>query len=1008
VASTTLATPLTRRERTAQAPNVRSPLGLDVPRPGSDPVGDILRDHALETTGYAEDSAMRGAQRPGGPASARPLVRTPIAQVVVDLGEPTELIAAQHLPAGFDEARSQLSNRLAARPTAKELSPDQLTAATLAVCVATAADPGLRQGAIDHLVGFDLGSALRGEGPAAAPPVTDAQRAAMKALRTLAGAGGTGAETVAGLLRGEGTTQPDSVQLRTLTSAADAIDPARTMPVPQWLGAARRTEAAITDAPAPAGAPAGAWPNDAQLRSAGVANSDIERRIPALAIAAIKAEMAAPNVELSPAQSIAKTLARSGLMTPQDVATVEQGLHDLVGAARPEPPASFTQALTHPRLPSVTRHPPINQGDGLLTIQRGAQDSARVMADLGLKLAHLAPEQMQTMEQKAGVLGRVAFLHHWGHNMPLDSQLRHRVVAPEEAEAIAAHAAELAGQQGNPQFLATVKNWAQSQLRDPATLQRESDRTQQEVGALNDPAVAAEHAALMQKLESSMDEAIRPAQPLQGPQAGPLSPMRALAAEIEKFELATSVKVKTSHSAGLVDPAGAALGLARAARPDERSPIAPLAGISAAFSREAELEANLGAHGVELAFRRQNKANVKGQGSVAGSGSAGIGGAFRGTQGETRVWPAGPGSVLYVRLPRTPGAEGGVADGERGFKGDRLRAQTMADLVRQMEQMSAAGENDWTAKLALACPQVSFTSVADPSAESEISRTEVDVTGLATAGVPRRPLIGAAAGGIAFQARPDTVRTAQSAGGSVDVERLTLTASYKTGLEGNGRLGPIGIAPLVGAAATLHQGGTVTSTVLTSKDGQLHASDSYRTLRFQSLNAALKHFDNNVETYARLSVEGDGRVNGIIEGRVDKLMADPAIQQAGIERAWLVKHEQDIEIAARAQELRANIQDSPTSVAKTYTSYELMKAEVGDRLNALQTVQGLASESPALAAAAAQARQDHERLAQSADSYRPVVIYEARRETSTDAVSVPLSTLSIESAQQTVRAHAST
>jgi hypothetical protein len=177
----------------------------------------------------------------------------------------------------------------------------------------------------------------------------------------------------------------------------------------------------------------------------------------------------------------------------------------------------------------------------------------------------------------------------------------------------------------------------------------------------------------------------------------------------------------------------------------------------------------------------------------------------------------------------------------------------------------------------------------------------------------------------------------------------------------------------------------------------------------QTLRAALAMYDDNIETYARLSLAGDDRVQGNVDGRVDALLQDPRIRDAGIDRAWLHEHEIEIEVAARARELRANIEDTPASAAKTYTSYELMKSEVADRLNAYRTAQALAVDSPASAAIAAQAARELERLAQSPDSYKPIVIYEAQRETTTDTQDhSAFAVMDVEVAKQASRSRAST
>jgi hypothetical protein len=227
-----------------------------------------------------------------------------------------------------------------------------------------------------------------------------------------------------------------------------------------------------------------------------------------------------------------------------------------------------------------------------------------------------------------------------------------------------------------------------------------------------------------------------------------------------------------------------------------------------------------------LAYRLQNKFNLKAPLLASGAGSAGIGSIGRLSAGETRTWPAGEDSVLYVRMPRTSGDEGGVPGGERGFKGDRTRASKMAELVLAIDRMAASGENDWVPKLALSCPQLSFAT-AGPSSESETSRPEIDAGLQATyTAAPGRPLLAAMGAGVAVEFRPESIRSAASAGGAVDIERLTQTSSTKVAAEGALRFGPPSVRPLLSGRSNVAQGGTVTSTILTSKDGALHASDS--------------------------------------------------------------------------------------------------------------------------------------------------------------------------------------
>jgi hypothetical protein len=975
-------------ERTVRAPPVVPPAGLDVPRTRTD--GSQIRR-------FLEERAAEHAQGQS---------------VVFELDTP--LLAAHHLPAGFDETRNLLSQRLAVRATANTLSEDQLAVATLAVCAATAANPAARAGVIERLVGMDLGSMLRGQGSAAAAAPDDAARAAFGVLRTLAAAPGACAQTAAAMLRGDGGAQPDALQLRTFAHAADAIDPGRNLSCQQLLDRAREVNRALLQAPVHAqdGSPP-AWPTDAQLRAAGVSAQALAQRVPALAIAGLRAELGHQDIAPTPAHRIAETLARSGLMTPHDIRTVEQGLRRLAAAASRAPATGFVTAVLNPRLPSVSALPPINAGDGFLTIQRGAQDSARRMADIGLALAGDPSMQQrpQTPEQQVQAFGRIAFLEQWGYAMPMDSQLRHRVVGIDEAQQIAVRAAELAGRQSDVEFTGRVEAWAQQQERSPERLRQEAALTRQDIaeardrpGSSSTPALADKVSGLARRMEDALREAI-PAAP--AAPAADLSPMQALAAEIERFELATSLKLKTSHVLSSTDVVGAGVALYQAGA--EGAPPVPVStSMSASLAREAELEANLGAHGLELAFRQQNKGSIKTHVTGAGALPAGVGGSARLTQGGTRTWPAAEDSVLYVRLPRTSGDQGGVAGAEGGFKGDRLRAQTMAGLVRQMERMAANGEDDWVPKLAQACPQLSFT-VTGGAAESDISRGEVDVTAQVTAGVPGHRLLGRLAGSLNVESRPDAVRDARHAGGAVDVERHTETLTHKLAGEAGLRLGPPGLRPAVGAKSNMAQGGTVTNTVLTRKDGVVAASDSYRTHRVQTLQAALALYDDHMDMYAKFSLEGDGRVQGNIDALAAALAHDPEIAATGVDEASLREHELQVEVAARANELRANIQDTPASGAKTYTSYELMKADVGDKLNAQLAVQALAEAHPDLAEAGARARALYDQLVRAPGSYMPVVVFEAQRETSTDTTSFsPTPVLDAAMAQQVSRSRPST
>ncbi len=1030
-------------ERTVKAPGVVSPEGLDVPPADGAPIGRVLRQHAMQTTGYVQDAAIP-PRYDASIVSVGELARA--TEVRLDFNE--LLLVGTPLPTGFDAVKCLLAQQLALRSTVAPLSEDQLVVVTLAVCATTLAlesiagppqddltptgglthhgrsggfdNPSLRNEVIHQLAAIDMGSVMRGQGSSTSA-TSHATGIATAVVRALAGADGAGPQLAAAMLCGNGSVQPNALQLRILARAADAIDPARAMTLQQVLDQAHACTTVLMQAPAghtAAGGEPPDWPRDTQLRAAGVPEAVITQRVPALALAAVRAELGHEDGVLTPAHGIAKTLARSGLMNPSNIQAVEEGLRELAATARQTPPTGLIEAALQPRLPSAGELSPINAGDGFLTIQRGAQDSARRMADIALELAEAQSVRLrsQALDQQVQIFGRVAFLTHWGYSIPMDSQLRHREVGQGEAQTIAEQAAKLAHRETDADFVALVQAWAQTQLRSPDTLQREAQRTRADVAA------AALHAEaggghiqeqmqnrlrkLVDAMEKSLQEAIAP-RPTCGALAG-LSPMQALAAEIERLELATSVKLKGAHSLSSTDPVGAALGLYRAAAPVPGYTLPVLLSLSASIARESELEANLGAHGVEIAFRQQNRINVKTLTTGQHASSVGVGGLARLTQGQTHAWPSANDIVLYVRLPRTAGDEGGVADGERGFKGDRIRAQTMAALVRHIEHLADSGQTDWVPKLAQVCPQLSLAR-ADPSSESESSINEVDITTHLTAGVPRHALLGGAVAGLTLESRPRVVRESSGAGGAVDVQRHTETQTTKLSGEASVRLGPPGLRPLTGVKSNLAQGGTVTSAIVTSKDGQVSASDSYRTHRVQTLRAALALYDNNLSTYAKLSVEGDARVRSNIEARIAAMASDTAIRAAGIDPAWLEQHELGIEVTARARELRANIEDTPPSAAKTYTSYELMKPEVADRLNALRAVQTLAATQSCLSEAATQARSSYEQLARSPASYKPVVVYEAQRETTTQTTSLsPTPVLDVEVVRQASRSRAST
>jgi hypothetical protein len=992
VSATAWTAGLRRSERTVSAPDVVPPAGLDVPRPGGEATGGILRLHAADTAGYVQDAAVDRAETaltlfgPGTDTASPMGIRT--------------LLAADQQPPGFEHAHARLAARLAERSTVRALSEDELTVAALAVCAQTRGDEALAAATIDHLVGIDLAGALRGEGAGPALQHDEASHASAQTLRLLGRAGGAGPIVAASLLSSEAGPQPDAAQLRTLARAADAFDPARRMPSAQWMQAAQRVERTLLE-PMPSDHADATWPSDQALRAAGVSPADLERRVPALAIGAVRAALAQPDQPLTPQHAVAYTLARSGLMTPKAVAGVDRALQGMVASARQAQPAGYLDAMIHPRLPSVDDLPPLNAGDGLLTVQRGAMEASRHMFEIGRRLQALGPAAGVSDEENAVTCARLAFLQHQGWDLPFDSQLRHRVVRPEEAIEIGRRAAEFAGRPDDAQFASRAAAWAREQLRSPETLQREFDRTMQALASV--PATAQDSALAdsADKLQASMREALHA--PPQQEAAARRSAMQALAAEIERFELATTVRLRTSHTVGLVDPLAAAAATIRLVAQQPLPPAAFDAGGSVALSRESELEANLGAHGVELAFRMQNKAVVRANSSISGPRSVA---ALRMAQGETRTWAAGPGSVLYVRLPRRPEEEDGVAAGERGFRGDRTRAHTMAEVVRQLEQLAQGGDHGWAARLAQRCPQLSFTLVSDPSSETEMSRNELDLAVQSGFG---QGAIGAATVGMTLEARPESRRQARPSGGAVDLERQTMTESYRTGLQAKARLGPAVIRPLADGRVTLHQGGTVVSTIVTRNDDMVRAADSYRTARFQTLAAALAHFDRNIDTYAGFSLGGDGRVNAIVEARVDQLLEEPAIHAAGVDRDWLMQQELGIERAARAEELRANIQDTPRSNAKTYTSYELMKAEVADRLNALLAVSALSRSMVGMEAAETQADAEFKRLANAELSYKPVVIYEAQRETSTDELGVSHAAfLDVKVAWRCERARAST
>lgn len=861
----------------------------------------------------------RGAPVPGADA----------ASLAALAAEPVNI---EFRPAAVNTIQAALAQRLdAAGPAAPRLSPGEQQIAALAIHGACGGDASLASRVADRLVSYDLREAMNRAGTEAVhrdSPV-EVERAVQASVRHMAAAGGAAALAVCKLVNVGGN--PLQVRdARTLSFAMQALLGPEVRDLGEAIEEAQRLHRAIQTAAA--GSPQATelqavghrdpsavdleaglayrpglgdqWPSDQRLRSGGMSEGDIAKRLPALALLGVvrKLGLQPPGPDdaqtaPTPAQKAAMSAVRNGI----DAARLDFGNAQSKQLAQWLQPGAGANVVNRRLLGNrlvadpvrpLVEHGPLGSLNNVAVPQLGMKEALPPLTDLMKCLAEQARDGGAASDadlQKD--FGRLALLQHWGTQTQgmLGKQVH---LLPEQLQRVGDEAARQAGKTGEEAhaFSTAVQGHFSHVPLDQRTLREVYDEVARrtlllpadnpadeeflasKLTVLDDavirgtgtPADYDSHfAADAEKVPAHGRGAMQPG--AKATQARDKDRMAALADVMQHFGTSSGLNMTSYGGWGVPDVGTVASTVMKiAGAPWWTGWASPNVVAGYQYNRNNETIVRMGVNASGIEFNYGEGSSRTGT-WVAGGGAAFKTWSIRGRDQRTGFSVEGGWGgtdmaykSVFLRVPRTSEAEGGVPGAGAGSSSDSLRTAYLAQAMRRFGELLERKEPQPLLSL---MAEYDVLSVGIANGESDFNdkvKNEYSVKagvsfGLGSVGGKSWNLpftVGPTAGGsyVPDGNRALRIRTR----GSTDALRRQDFSQWKSQAGVGAGFGGRGV-PLVASGTYIpHRGNFPTSLTFmrTEIDGVMHQGGTYWSFETESLGDMRKAFKQQAWLYA--------------------------------------------------------------------------------------------------------------------------------------------------------------
>jgi len=858
-------------------------------------------------------------------------------------------------PAAIGKIQAELNrilDGLSPQPAAEHRLTDgerQITA--LAVHQACGAEASA---ALKALTSHDLSGALMGHAEAA-----DVDVAVQKTLRTMVLAGGAAALAARKMVNASGNSTMSLADLRVISSAFKELAGPGVESLQQAVTEAARIQAAVDspgglsagtelrpiaprgDAARAAALEAGgairglgaAWPSPQTLRAQGVPVDDVAKRLPALALTGMVRKL--KGEEPTKPQKAAMSAVRSGIVSEEGkLDFANRQCRNLGQWLQPSAGANVLNRLlgnrfaTDPVAPLV-QHGPLGSLNNIAVPQLGMKESLGPLTDLMTMVASAQAADGSTEKSDRQLqtdFGKVALLQHWGRQT--QGMLGKEVtIRAEQLGSIGAQAARLAGKTGEAAdaFAAAVRGQLGGERLDQAAMRalyEEVVRRSLQLKSASSP----EQALLIENRLQALDDAmIRatgspsdfdnhyanevPAYGRGAMQSGSAARnarnndrIGALADIMEAFGTSSGLNMASYGGAYMPDQGTLiTTGLKIARHPAFTAHVSPsvIAGYQGGWTGESIVRMGVNASGIEFNF---GEGATSTHGLALGGGLAvnthqiagqkqRVGFTLGGSYGTTKSAY----QSVFLRVPRTSEANGGVPGAGAGSSSDKLRTAYLARAMRRLGELLNGREPNPLLSLMAEFDALSLGVANGDNDFTDTVLSEWSARGGVTAGIgsvggEKWSLPGQAALSGRVSYTPDRTLDIKTHG-SVNASRHQEFSQWKSEVNGGAQLGGRPSPATINASYVPHATNSPTSMsyMRTEIDGVLDQAGTYLSFETESLAHMLKHFEEHGPTYAAGMVSFREDLAKI---RDDKL----AVFRDEASRS-------DAEIAAKAQEL---------------------------------------------------------------------------------------------------------
>jgi hypothetical protein len=737
----------------------------------------------------------------------------------------------------------------------------------------------------------------------------------------------------------------------------------------------------------------------------------VVQRIPALALSSLAGS--ARDMAFTPTlqQRTALAAIRNGIEREgkgSAVSFAERRLDKLTAWADRANTAGVAAAALHKSpFKGFIQHGSLGVHENVIKAFRRTSDAASIGADLA---ARLAQQQGPSLSEPARVeaFGTAALMAHWSKRFILTQQIVAGVDST-EAEAMARHAADLAGRAGDTAFVASVQAWAGAQSLDRDFLQRCQAQIHEQAERMSPPPL--DRRALQRDLRR-LDDAVAEATGLaaqidqraaaDAPQWGAgaaatgkaaraarrQDPVGALADAVRSLELGSVVTVSGGRKASITDPVATGMAIGRLVGLVPSAADASL-GPSASGARRATIRASISTPCAEIFVGTENRTKAQ----VV----AGVGVKF-GLAEDVSLMRAGVKAALgmdharqmgvYLRFQRDGSVptEASAADGARpvgapaGVTGDDQVAARMAQVIETIRELNAKGEENVLLSLLIRFPELSVSIGDQPDSAYQKSNWETSASADLMFGLEVKDDVVLAAPALKLEGevKPRQHARTEPAGGVLHTTRSSqgYAAAVRAGASVGVAPAPSGIAE---AGGTLLRAGKTTATTVLKADGR-HQVTSIATIDFETFKGMEADVREHMAEYVAGSLSKDPRAAG--------LMARHAAAQPDRHQAL----EADA-AAQRAAKFEAFLANTRPGSLQSYQSFLIMHSATAARLDELDTLRQLSGSTPALAALREQAEAQYDQLAGDLQAYqRTYALTLTKRQKATErALPLPVS-----------------